>query len=344
MWYYSNNGERSGPVSEFAIQSLYAQRSIDTDTLVWQEGMDGWQALHTTRLAAFLKVPLPNGDTWETCAFSGDTMRRSSMVQLDGRWIGPEHKDEAVQLLQEVGELPMGTRESPFKGNTHLGHLMTSSWTLLLPCLQPAVLLYVLIWIPGNLVINYVDTFLVSDTQPFRSFQVSSWVQTLWGNLATGGILHLLCQQIYGRTETLGSAVNAALSHWVRLWVASFLTGIMTILGLLLFIVPGFIVIARTAFANVAAVDGKMAGSSAVQESWDVTKRHGWQIFGYMLLLGMLTVAPVMIFSAVGSLIPFVDHWAVNAVLGTVFELPMIYMMAFTLVYYREVKALQPKS
>lgn len=339
MWYYSNNGDRSGPVSQFAIRSLYEQRAIAPDTLVWQEGMETWQPLHATTLAGFLKVPLPGGDTWETCAFSGDRYRQSEMVQVEGLWIGNDRKDEAVELLKQGGRLPVVELDSPFKGNLDLGHLLRYSWKLLQPCLPSSILLYLLVWVPGNLAINYIGDFVLTEEQGLRIFQVSSWVQSLWGNIATGGVLFLLSEQIRGRTESLGSAFGAGLANWGRVWVASFLIGLMTILGLLLLILPGFIAITRTSFATAAAVDGKMSGSSAVQESWDVTKGHFWRVLGYMLLMGMVSVAPSIFFGAFSTLVPWLEHWVVNALLGTLFELPVIYMLAFTLVFYKEIKA-----
>jgi hypothetical protein len=342
MWYYTDNGERHGPISQPGIKSLYAQHSITPDTLVWQEGMEDWQPLHATPLANDLQIALPDGDSWEKCAFSGDRCRRSQMVQIDGWWIGFEHKDDAVEFLKQGGTLPVGEIDNPFKGNTDLGHLITSSWRLLAPCLPSAIALHLAVWIPGNLAISYMDTFHFSENEVYRSFQFNGWVQSLWGNLAVGGILYMLCQQILGRPCTFGNAVGAAFSNWGRLWVASFISGLMMIVGFLLLIIPGLIVLVRTTFANSAAVDAQMSGSSAVQESWDVSKGSFWLIFGYILIVGIGCTAPTVLFSALSSFIPILEHWALNGVISSIVELPLIYLIAFNLVFYRELKARPP--
>lgn len=340
MWYYTSNGERFGPVSQFAIKSLYEQRAVNGDTLVWQEGLEGWQPLHSTRLARDLEVELPDGDSWEKCAFSGERCRRSEMVQIEGWWISNDCKDDAVELIKQGGRLPVVPLDSPHAGNVDLGHLLHSSWQLLAPCLPAAIGLYVLVWIPGNLLINYLDAFVLSEGQELRTLQVSNAVQSLWGNLATGGILFQLCQALRGRPVAFGDMVKAAFTHWGRLWVAGFISGIMTVIGLVLLIFPAFIVIVRTNFANSAAVDAPMSGSSAVQESWDITKGHFWRILGYSLLMGSICVSPMIMFGALSPLLPLLENWAVNAVVSTALELPLIYLLAFTLVFYRELKAL----
>jgi hypothetical protein len=339
MWYYTQNGERHGPLSQSGMKSLFEQRSITADTLVWQEGMTEWQPLNATRLASELQVPLPEGDAWEKCAFSGERCRRSEMVQIDGYWIGAEHKDAAVELLQQGGSLPVVELDSPFAGNVDLGHLMRSTWALLAPCLQLVIVLQLLVWIPGNLAINYMDTQVFTEDQTFKSFQFNGWVQALWGNLATGGILYVLSQQILGRPATFGSAVSAAFSNWGRLWVGSFLSGLMMIIGFILLIIPGFIAMVRTSFVNAGVVDGKLGGSDAVQESWNLTKGCGLQVFGYMFVVGIVCTLPAVIFGAVGTLVPVLEHWVVNAIVATIMELPLIYLLAFTLVFYRELKA-----
>lgn len=42
-WFYSNNGQQAGPVTEEVLRGLLANGLIDGSTLVWTEGMSGWQ-------------------------------------------------------------------------------------------------------------------------------------------------------------------------------------------------------------------------------------------------------------------------------------------------------------
>lgn len=42
QWYYANNGQRSGPISDADFQSLVAAGTVKGDTLVWRPGMANW--------------------------------------------------------------------------------------------------------------------------------------------------------------------------------------------------------------------------------------------------------------------------------------------------------------
>jgi hypothetical protein len=42
-WFFASNGQQQGPVGEAEFRQFIAQGSIGPDTLVWSEGMAGWQ-------------------------------------------------------------------------------------------------------------------------------------------------------------------------------------------------------------------------------------------------------------------------------------------------------------
>lgn len=60
-WYYAINGVQQGPVPEETLRILLAQGSINASTLIWHEGMAGWQPLATALpdLAAGTPPPPP---------------------------------------------------------------------------------------------------------------------------------------------------------------------------------------------------------------------------------------------------------------------------------------------
>jgi uncharacterized membrane protein len=51
-WYYALGGDRLGPVDEAAFERLIGDGTIGPDTLVWRDGMAGWQPLRDVRPAA----------------------------------------------------------------------------------------------------------------------------------------------------------------------------------------------------------------------------------------------------------------------------------------------------
>lgn len=64
MYYYAANGQQLGPVSYDKLKELFANRTINRDSLVWKQGLMGWTALkEIEELKAFLggntPPPLP---------------------------------------------------------------------------------------------------------------------------------------------------------------------------------------------------------------------------------------------------------------------------------------------
>ena len=49
MWYYASAGQQLGPVDDAALDNLLRTGVIRLDTLIWREGMAGWQPLNALR-------------------------------------------------------------------------------------------------------------------------------------------------------------------------------------------------------------------------------------------------------------------------------------------------------
>jgi membrane protease subunit (stomatin/prohibitin family) len=64
QYFYSSNGQQAGPVSFEQLRALFANRTVNKDTLVWKQGMQNWMAIsEVDELKAFLggntPPPLP---------------------------------------------------------------------------------------------------------------------------------------------------------------------------------------------------------------------------------------------------------------------------------------------
>ncbi|MGB5429336.1 SPFH domain-containing protein [Eudoraea sp.] len=60
MYYYAANGQQLGPVSFEKLKELFANRTINRDSLVWKQGLMGWTALkEIEELKAFLGGSTP---------------------------------------------------------------------------------------------------------------------------------------------------------------------------------------------------------------------------------------------------------------------------------------------
>ena len=48
-WYYAEAGQQKGPVDDTSLDQLVTQGVVRDDTLVWSEGMSGWQSHASVR-------------------------------------------------------------------------------------------------------------------------------------------------------------------------------------------------------------------------------------------------------------------------------------------------------
>jgi hypothetical protein len=48
-WYYVEEGQQAGPVTQAEFDALVRSGKIRADTLVWREGMAAWQAYRETK-------------------------------------------------------------------------------------------------------------------------------------------------------------------------------------------------------------------------------------------------------------------------------------------------------
>ena len=60
QYFYASDGQQAGPVSFEQLQALFANRTVNRDTLVWKQGMSAWAALNQIEeLKAFLGGSMP---------------------------------------------------------------------------------------------------------------------------------------------------------------------------------------------------------------------------------------------------------------------------------------------
>jgi len=59
-YFYAANGQQSGPVNFEQLKALFANRTVNKETLIWKQGMTNWAALkEIEELKAFLGSNTP---------------------------------------------------------------------------------------------------------------------------------------------------------------------------------------------------------------------------------------------------------------------------------------------
>jgi uncharacterized membrane protein len=87
-----------------------------------------------------------------------------------------------------------------------------------------------------------------------------------------------------------------AFRNYLNAVLASLLTGIIIVFGLILLIVPGIIFACKLAFTPYLVVDRKMEVIEALKTSWRMTDGHALKVFGIGLLAIPICIAGLLLF------------------------------------------------
>ncbi len=79
--------------------------------------------------------------------------------------------------------------------------------------------------------------------------------------------------------------------NYLTIVLASLLTFALIGLGTVVFLIPGIIVACRLAFVGYLVMDKKLDAIMAVEQSWKMTKGHGWTIFSMAIVSFFIWIA-----------------------------------------------------
>jgi len=102
-WFYSLDGQQSGPVSDSQMDDLLRSGKINRNTLVWREGMTDWQPLNQVRHA---EPSLSGAQLVTVCVECGRAFPADELVQLNRSWVCAQCKPTFLQRLTEGASLP----------------------------------------------------------------------------------------------------------------------------------------------------------------------------------------------------------------------------------------------
>ena len=92
-WYYAQNNERLGPVSEAELVELSQIGKITGDTLVWRQGWNDWRTWRDAGLT-------PDAGN-VACVECHKPFPTTEMVQYEGAWVCPTCKPIFFQRVRE---------------------------------------------------------------------------------------------------------------------------------------------------------------------------------------------------------------------------------------------------
>ncbi len=109
--------------------------------------------------------------------------------------------------------------------------------------------------------------------------------------LATGALTYGVFQIVREREISVGDSLSVGLSRMFPVLGVAFLQGLAIVGGMILCIVPGFIVAAILAVSVPVAVIEKPGIFASLRRSADLTKEYRWTVFGAIFALMLLGAA-----------------------------------------------------
>lgn len=128
----------------------------------------------------------------------------------------------------------------------------------------------------------------------------------------------IISESYMGRRITAGEAFQRATPFTGRLILLAILTSFIVGLGLVLFLIPGLILLSGLALASPAMViEGIGNSTDAMGRAWSLSRGHRFKIFGAIFVTGVLILLPSVAlggFAAVSSLDPTTAERGISAV------------------------------
>jgi hypothetical protein len=138
-----------------------------------------------------------------------------------------------------------------------------------------------------------------------------------------------------GRIDTtIGELYTRTRPRLPALISAGVLATLGIIVGLILLIVPGLFLLTRWALIPAVIVIEKRRAGDSFDRSWELTRGHGWTVFGSLVVAFIAYVVAQGVFRAIFAVLPqFVEIWIGGLVAHSV-ATPFIALTAVVL-YFR---------
>ncbi len=91
-------------------------------------------------------------------------------------------------------------------------------------------------------------------------------------------------------------------NKYLNIVLANLIVFALVLMGSFMLIIPGIIVWCRLIFVSYLVMDKDMEPMKAVEKSWQMTRGHGWEIFGMAILSFFIFIGGLIVFF-VGAII-----------------------------------------
>jgi hypothetical protein len=252
----------------------------------------------------------------------------ASITSLTGvSWEPPQQPPKFIP----GGNTPNAPKPNPRgTGRFLVSDVLSQTFTVIFANIVPFGLLAILMMSP-----TYIFLILVyfADYQYFSSlvdsgfggwFSISGIIEFLLSSLLAAALVYGTFQEIRKQNISLQDCIFRGLEQIVPVIGVAFVTAIMVGVGLMFFMIPGFIILTIVWVAIPAAVVEKSGVGDSVQRSFDLTSGFRWKVaeiaaFAVVLEYAIDFVAELF-FSAFQSLVIYLLIYVLLSAAAAVFS------------------------
>jgi len=162
----------------------------------------------------------------------------------------------------------------------------------------PTILIFGIVMYAITLPLNFGMTYLIygnvfgPPTPSITSFATSLLIGLIPGffvNVLSAGVLMMGLKVARGEPIGIGDMFGG-FRRMGSIMIATFITTILTYIGIVLLIVPGLFVVGSMAFVPLLILDRNLSIADAITTSFNALKQHALAMFGLIFVAGFLSV------------------------------------------------------
>lgn len=191
-----------------------------------------------------------------------------------------------------------------FKTPYSIGDILSHSWKLFTENFTTILIIILFVYIPLNVLLKGLTAAFVTSTEPLEILMVEiRWLQFLEaiiGILAILAITWLVKTKLEGKNIGWRECLGKAFQKWPAAFGTNILKAVFLIGLFILLIVPGVIFSIYWLFVIYIVVFHDKAFIEALKHSREIVKGRWWKVFGYSLVLGLISLVVAL---GVGAII-----------------------------------------
>jgi len=306
MWYYTLNGQQAGPISQVELAQML-NRTLPSDTMVWKDGMSDWLPAQDVEAFRNVEATTP-ASIYATGITPAPTTNNTSGANP---YAAPNTVVNQNMQLSGTDEIPA----NPIP--LDIGFCISRSWNttisnfgtifltwfvyIVISSIVGGVLSGIGTTLDGPSVVTPItdgmtpqDAFIHSFSQSQQTgvgSTIASILNQVFSMFLGLGLTFIGLNLLRGRDANVGQLFSQSGSKLLRVIGASILYGLMVVVGLLFFIIPGIYLATRFMFYQTAIVDKDLGVIESLKYSSQLSRSNKLSIFVLGLLSFLIIIA-----------------------------------------------------